>query len=106
MERVIHRMADVPAALRQIRSALAPGSPFVLEYANKRNLKAILRYWLKRQSWDLRRAPVEFVGAELRFPPRYIDGCLRTAGFERGNGWPCPTSGSACSSEPFRSRSW
>ena len=83
MERVIHHMADVPAALRQIRSALAPGSPFVLEYANKRNLKAILRYWLKRQSWDpFDEAPVEFVELNFDFHPRYMDGCLRTAGFE------------------------
>jgi len=83
MERVIHHMADVPAALRQIRSALAPGAPFVLEYANKRNLKAILRYWLKRQSWDpFDEAPVEFVELNFDFHPRYMAGCLQAAGFE------------------------
>ena len=83
MERVIHHMADVPAALAQIRSILAPGAPFVLEYASKRNLKAILRYWLKRQDWspfDLE--PVEFVKLNFDFHPRYMARCLVEAGFE------------------------
>ncbi|MBN2305787.1 MAG: methyltransferase domain-containing protein [Anaerolineae bacterium] len=82
MERVIHHLADVPAALRQIRAVLAPGSPFVLEYASKRNLKAILRYWLKRQSWDpFDHAPVEFVKLNFDFHPAYMAQCLSEAGF-------------------------
>ncbi|NDJ78433.1 MAG: class I SAM-dependent methyltransferase [Chloroflexi bacterium] len=83
MERVIHHFADVPAALHQIRSALAPGAPFILEYANKRNLKAILRYWLKRQDWspfDLE--PVEFVELNFDFHPDYMARCLAEARFE------------------------
>lgn len=82
MERVIHHMADVPAALAQIRSILAPGASFVLEYASKRNLKAMLRYWLKRQDWspfDL--DPVEFVELNFDFHPRYMARCLADAGF-------------------------
>jgi ubiquinone/menaquinone biosynthesis C-methylase UbiE len=82
MERVIHHMADVPAALRQIRAILAPGAPFILEYASKRNLKAILRYLLRRQSWnpfDLE--PVEFVALNFDFHPAYMARCLREAGF-------------------------
>lgn len=83
MERVIHHMADVPAALAQIRAALVPGAPFVLEYASKRNLKAMVRYWLKRQDWspfDLE--PVEFVELNFDFHPDYMARCLREAGFE------------------------
>jgi ubiquinone/menaquinone biosynthesis C-methylase UbiE len=83
MERVIHHIADVPAALRQIRAVLAPGSPFVLEFANKRNLKAIARYWLRRQNWnpfDLE--PVEFVELNFDFHPTYMARCLHDAGFE------------------------
>ncbi|GAB4428501.1 MAG: hypothetical protein Kow00106_23870 [Anaerolineae bacterium] len=82
MERVIHHMADVPAALRQIRAILAPGAPFILEYASKRNLKAILRYLFRRQSWnpfDLQ--PVEFVALNFDFHPSYMARCLREAGF-------------------------
>lgn len=82
MERVIHHMADVPAALRQIRAALAPGAPFVLEYANKRNFKAIARRWLGRQDWDpFDHAPVEFVALNFDFHPAYMEDCLREAGF-------------------------
>jgi ubiquinone/menaquinone biosynthesis C-methylase UbiE len=83
MERVIHHMANVPAALRQIRAVLAPNAPFVLEYASKRHLKAIIRYWLRRQDWnpfDLE--PVEFVELNFDFHPAYMAQCLREAGFE------------------------
>jgi SAM-dependent methyltransferase len=83
MERVIHHMADVPAALAEIRRVLAPGASFVLEYANKRNLKAITRYAFKRQTWspfDLQ--PVEFVRLNFDFHPEYMARCLREAGFE------------------------
>lgn len=82
MERVIHHMADVPAALRQVRAALAPGAPFVLEYANKRNLKAIARYWLGRQRWNpFDEAPVEFVALNFDFHPDAMARWLREAGF-------------------------
>ncbi|MBI5958888.1 MAG: class I SAM-dependent methyltransferase [Chloroflexi bacterium] len=82
MERVIHHMADVPAALAQIRSILSPGAPFVLEYASKRNLKAILRYWLRRQNWNpFDHEPVEFVKLNFDFHPEYMADCLRQAGF-------------------------
>jgi SAM-dependent methyltransferase len=83
MERVIHHMANVPAALAQIRAALAPGAPFILEYASKRNLKAIVRYWLKRQEWSpFDQQPVEFVKLNFDFHPEYMTRCLREAGFE------------------------
>ncbi len=82
MERVIHHLADVPAALAQIRAVLAPGAPFVLEYASKRNLKAILRYGLRRQAWSPFDAePVEFVKLNFDFHPAYMARCLQKAGF-------------------------
>ncbi|RPI98062.1 MAG: methyltransferase domain-containing protein, partial [Chloroflexi bacterium] len=83
MERVIHHMADVPTALRQIRAVLAPGSPFVLEYASKRHLKAIVRYMLRRQDWspfDLE--PTEFVKLNFDFHPDYMARCLHDTGFQ------------------------
>ncbi len=82
MERVIHHMADVPAALRQIRQILAPNAPFVLEYANKRNLKAIVRWLLRRQAWNpFTLEPVEFVALNFDFHPRYMAEQLKAAGF-------------------------
>lgn len=82
MIRVLHHMADVPAALAQVARALAPDGVFILEYANKRNVKALLRYALRRQAWNpLDEAPVEFVELNFDFHPAYIQRSLRAAGF-------------------------
>lgn len=83
MIRVFHHMADPAAALGSIRRALAPGATFVLEYANKRNLKAMLRYALRRQAWSpYTPEPVEFVALNFDFHPAYMQSVLRAAGFE------------------------
>ncbi|MCB9450642.1 MAG: methyltransferase domain-containing protein [Anaerolineaceae bacterium] len=73
MIRVIHHMADVPAVMRQIRRVLVPGGIFILEHANKRNIKAMLRYATGRQKWDpYDFKPVEFVELNFDFHPEYI----------------------------------
>jgi ubiquinone/menaquinone biosynthesis C-methylase UbiE len=82
MIRVLHHMADAPAALRQVRRALQPGAAFVLEYANKQNLKAILRYFLRRQSWSpFSREPVEFAALNFDFHPQAVREWLSQSGF-------------------------
>jgi ubiquinone/menaquinone biosynthesis C-methylase UbiE len=83
MIRTLHHMADAPAALRQVRSVLQPGATFILEYANKRNLKAILRYVLHRQNWNpFSLEQVEFAPLNFDFHPRSIRGWLEEAGFK------------------------
>lgn len=83
MIRVLHHMADVPAVLQQIRNALVPNACFVLEYANKRNLKAMMRYMLGRQRWNpFDHEPVEFVELNFDFHPAYVQRELNRAGFE------------------------
>jgi ubiquinone/menaquinone biosynthesis C-methylase UbiE len=52
MIRTLHHMANAPLALAQVRRVLQPGGVFILEYANKQNLKAIIRYLLGRQDWS------------------------------------------------------
>src|SRR5574342_138047 len=52
MIRVLHHMADARKALQQVRNILQPGATFILEYANKFNLKAIFRYLLGMQKWS------------------------------------------------------
>ena len=82
MVRVIHHIADVPVALRRIREALAPNSTFVLEFANKRNLKAIARRALGRQPWSpFSPEPVEFVKLNYDFHPRWMLDQVQQAGF-------------------------
>ncbi|MCE7861765.1 MAG: hypothetical protein DYG86_18515 [Chloroflexi bacterium CFX2] len=82
MIRVLHHMADAPRALSQIQAALQPGAVFILEFANKSNLKAILRYWFGKQSWspfDLE--PVEFVKLNFDFHPKAIRQWLDGLGY-------------------------
>jgi len=82
MIRTLHHMADAPAALRQVRAVLEPGAAFILEYANKRNLKAILRYLLRRQAWSpYGREPVEFAKLNFNFHPRAIRAWLNGLAF-------------------------
>lgn len=78
MIRVIHHMADAPQALTQIRSVMQPGGHFLLEYANKRNFKAIARYWTRKQEWDpFDQKPVEFVPLNFDFHPKAMSRWLR-----------------------------
>lgn len=82
MIRTLHHMADAPRALAQVRRVLQPGGAFILEYANKQNLKAILRYWLRRQTWSpFSREPVEFAALNFDFHPAAVRGWLRSSGF-------------------------
>ncbi len=82
MIRTLHHMAAPLAALKQVRSTLQPGAIFILEYANKRNLKAILRYLLRRQSWSpFSEESVEFEKLNYDFHPHMVQSWLKEAGF-------------------------
>ncbi|MBK8046428.1 MAG: class I SAM-dependent methyltransferase [Anaerolineales bacterium] len=81
MVRVMHHLADVPAALRQLRRTLHRHSVAVLEYANKRNLKALMRWGARRQTWSpFDPAPVEFVELNFDFHPGWMEDQLSAAG--------------------------
>ena len=83
MVQVMHHLADVPAALTQIRRTIASGGVFVAEYANKRHLKSVARYALRRQSWNpFHPEPVEFVTLNFDFHPDWMTEQLGRAGFE------------------------
>lgn len=82
MVRVIHHVEDVPSLLSEVARVLAHGGAYVLEFASKRHLKAILRYLLRRQRWspfDL--APYEFADMNFDFHPTWMSDRLREAGF-------------------------
>ena len=82
MIRTLHHMAEPQAALRQVRRSLAAGGTFVLEFANKRNLKSIARWALRRQTWSpFDRAPVEFAELNFNFHPEAVADWLRAADF-------------------------
>lgn len=80
--RVLHHVRDLAPAFAQIARILRPGGTYVLEYANKRHLKAIGRYWLGRQVQDpFNWEPYEFVELNLDFHPDYVASHLGQAGF-------------------------
>lgn len=82
MIRVLHHMVDAPLALSQVRQTLQSGSTFILEYANKQNIKAVLRYVLRRQKWSpFDQQPVEFAALNFDFHPQAVRNWLQASGF-------------------------
>jgi SAM-dependent methyltransferase len=82
MIRTLHHMAEPRQALEQVRRVLQPGAVFILEFANKLNLKAILRYAAGQQPWspfDLK--SVEFAELNFNFHPRAVRYWLDECGF-------------------------
>ncbi len=83
MIRTLHHMQDAPAVLKQVRRVLQPKAAFILEYANKLNLKAILRYTLGKQDWSpFTPEQVEFVALNFDFHPKTVRRWLNEVGFD------------------------
>jgi len=81
--RTLHHMTDPVLALSQVRRVMIPEGVFILEFANKRNLKAITRYLLGKQDWSpFTEEPIEFADLNYDFHPRAVRSYLRQAGFE------------------------
>jgi SAM-dependent methyltransferase len=82
MIRTLHHMADARAALNQVRRVLQRQAVFILEFANKRNLKSILRYSLRRQTWNpFSPEPIEFASLNFDFHPATVRAWLKLSGF-------------------------
>ena len=83
MIRTLHHMANAPLAIAQVRQALQPEAIFILEFASKQNLKAILRYLLRRQAWSpFSPEPVEFVRLNFDFHPKTVRAWLNQNQFK------------------------
>lgn len=73
MVRVMHHVERVPALLAEVARVLAGQGSYVLEFANKRHLKAVARYALRRQSWNpFDPTPYEFVEMNFDFHPAWL----------------------------------
>ncbi|MGD8464313.1 MAG: class I SAM-dependent methyltransferase [Anaerolineae bacterium] len=73
MVRVMHHVEDVPSLLDEVARVLTGAGVYLLEFASKRHLKAILRYALGRQQWSpFAREPFEFVDMNFDFHPDWM----------------------------------
>jgi SAM-dependent methyltransferase len=76
--RVLHHVADIPRAFAEISRVVRPQGTYLLEFANKRHIKARLRYALTRRGENpASLEPYEFVKLNFDFHPRYIEANLR-----------------------------
>jgi len=82
MIRTLHHLAQPSIAFEQVSQVLAHQSTFLLEFANKRNIKSILRFWLGRQEWSpFTPEQVEFVKLNFDFHPKTVKKDMVSAGF-------------------------
>jgi len=82
MIRTLHHMAGASQALTQVRRVLQKDACFILEFANKQNIKAILRWILHRQYWNpFSPEPVEFVALNYDFHPATVRAWLKQTDF-------------------------
>ena len=82
MIRALHHMSEAAQALVQVRRVLQKNARFILEFANKQNLKAILRWALHRQYWNpFSPEPVEFAALNYDFHPGTVRAWLKQTDF-------------------------
>jgi SAM-dependent methyltransferase len=82
MVRVMHHLANVPCALAELQRVMRPEGVAILEHASKQHLKAIVRWLLRRQTWNpFDPQPVEFAELNFDFHPHWVRQQLTAAGF-------------------------
>jgi SAM-dependent methyltransferase len=80
--RVLHHFADPSPLVAELGRVTRPGGVLVLEFANKRNLKAIARHALGRQGWSpFDPGSVEYKPLHFDHAPVDVRRALRKAGF-------------------------
>lgn len=80
--RVLHHFADPAPLIAELGRVVRPGGSVVLEYANKRNLKAIARRVLRQQSWSpFETGSVQYKAFHYDHSPVEVRRALRRAGF-------------------------
>lgn len=86
MVRVMHHLANVPAALAEIHRVMVPNGTTIIEHASKLHLKSLARWLLRRQNWNPSdHAPVEFVELNFNFHPVWMRQQFQAAGLHIKN---------------------
>ncbi|MDA8202718.1 MAG: methyltransferase domain-containing protein [Chloroflexi bacterium] len=79
--RVVHHLEHPEAVFAEFARVLRPGGVLVLEFANKRNLKAILKRALRRQAWSpFTTEPHEYLPLHFDRHPLDVRRMLRRVG--------------------------
>ena len=79
--RVLHHVERIDDAFAEVARSLCAGGSYVLEFANKRNLKAIGRRVVGAQDGSpFTEEPWEFVPLNWNFHPRHVERELAAAG--------------------------
>lgn len=84
--RVLHHIKDLGRAFDEIARITAPRGHYITEFANKRNLKAVARYLLRRGKPGenpFTQEPFEFVPLNIDYHPATVSHALEGAGFVR-----------------------
>jgi SAM-dependent methyltransferase len=80
--RMLHHFEDPGPVLAELGRVVRPGGALVLEFANKRNLKAIARRLLGRQTWSpFEPGSVAYRRHHFDHSPVTVRRSLRSAGF-------------------------
>lgn len=81
--RVLHHVADIPKAFAEISRAVRPHGTYLTDFANKRHLKALFKYYLGRNNGVNPYAlePYEFVKLNFDYHPEYIREKLNAVDF-------------------------
>jgi hypothetical protein len=83
MIRALHHLIYPQKELNETARVLTGDAVYVQEFANKRNLKAIIRYALGKQKWNpFSPEPVEFAELNFDFHPRHLREMLTIADFD------------------------
>jgi SAM-dependent methyltransferase len=82
--RVLHHVADVPKAFAQVARVVRPRGMYLTDFANKKHLKAIAKYYLGRSGAmnPFSDEPYEFVKLNFDYHPSYIRNNLENVGFQ------------------------
>ncbi len=81
--RMLHHVERPDDVFAEFARVLKPGGVLILEFANKRNLKAIVRWWARLQRWSpFDRAPFEYRPLHITRHPQDVRRRLRAVGFQ------------------------
>ncbi len=81
--RVLHHFRDPRPLVSELARVVRPGGSIVLEFANRRNLKSIVRYVLRRQRWSpFGHGAVSYKAVHFDHSPATVLAAMRASGLE------------------------